>query len=399
MRASRGFVSEIQTTLPRRSPSVRPSRSAESARRLTAFPRHCRFRQLRTARGPRLPVGESRLSRGSQPVPSPHFAPTRASSISQPSRTRPYRAGLRAPSQRQGGTVSGTPRLDCDLAGDCWEYFDEELHPARLPRVTVAPTPEQRVETSKALDASVLLSCGNLSPVEVGLQGTVGFSDAARADASEDEPFYLGSLGLSAQNAVPSILPQQLELACLDGTSDSVSLQDLDISLAQPTFGVQPRGEDSVLFPESSVQVWIQLTIDGEVYRVRRPNPAAVQIDHSNGEFKSAAFRLRSHVNCGDSSVALVDLWIAMDDGATLNSPPTGSVTTPSAVSCSTSVPLTESFTDPDGDLASVRWFVDDVPLSDSTTAISITESHTLRAVAEDARGAATTATKQISCN
>ncbi len=223
---------------------------------------------------------------------------------------------------------------------------------------------------------------------------TRGASSVARR-----RPFYLGSLSLSAQNAVPSILPQQLELACLDGTSDSVSLQDLDISLAQPTFGVQPRGEDSVLFPESSVQVWIQLTIDGEVYRVRRPNPAAVQIDHSNGEFKSAAFRLRSHVSCGDSSVALVDLWIAMDDGATLNSPPTGSVTTPSAVSCSTSVPLTESFTDPDGDLASVRWFVDDVPLSDSTTAISITESHTLRAVAEDARGAATTATKQISCN
>jgi hypothetical protein len=45
-----------------------------------------------------------------------------------------------------------------------------------------------------------------------------------------------------------------------------------------------------------------------------------------------------------------------------------------------------------------VRWYVDDVLLAPSVTTIPMTGAHTLRAVARDARGASTTATKSISC-
>jgi hypothetical protein len=50
-------------------------------------------------------------------------------------------------------------------------------------------------------------------------------------------------------------------------------------------------------------------------------------------------------------------------------------------------------------DLVSVRWYVDDVLMSASTTSLAFTAAQELRAVATDARGARTTATKTIACN
>jgi hypothetical protein len=78
--------------------------------------------------------------------------------------------------------------------------------------------------------------------------------------------------------------------------------------------------------------------------------------------------------------------------------PPAIAITTPASVSCGANVTLTASTSDPDNDLDSVRRYVDDVLISPSTSKIRITQAHVLRAVAYDARGAATTTTKGISC-
>ena len=74
-------------------------------------------------------------------------------------------------------------------------------------------------------------------------------------------------------------------------------------------------------------------------------------------------------------------------------------ITTPSTVSCGTSTALTATASDPDGDLASVRWFVDGVLMAPTTTSMVFTGTHELRAVARDARGGATTAKKVVSCS
>jgi hypothetical protein len=59
---------------------------------------------------------------------------------------------------------------------------------------------------------------------------------------------------------------------------------------------------------------------------------------------------------------------------------------------------LTSTAAEPDSDLASVRWTVDHVLIAPSVTTLPMTGPHTLRAVARDARGAATTATKSVTC-
>jgi hypothetical protein len=57
------------------------------------------------------------------------------------------------------------------------------------------------------------------------------------------------------------------------------------------------------------------------------------------------------------------------------------------------------SFSDPDGDLDVVRWYLDDNLIEATTTSLTFTLGHTVRAVAYDDRGAATTATKTVTCN
>lgn len=84
--------------------------------------------------------------------------------------------------------------------------------------------------------------------------------------------------------------------------------------------------------------------------------------------------------------------------GSTVASPPSVTITSPSTISCPGTLSLSATVTDPDSDASSLRWYIDDVLMSSGTTSITMTEGHTLRAVARDARGAATTATHAVAC-
>jgi hypothetical protein len=53
---------------------------------------------------------------------------------------------------------------------------------------------------------------------------------------------------------------------------------------------------------------------------------------------------------------------------------------------------------DPDGDYDSLRWIVDGVLLEEIWPTIPFTESHEIKAVLRDSRGATGTATKAIAC-
>jgi hypothetical protein len=70
----------------------------------------------------------------------------------------------------------------------------------------------------------------------------------------------------------------------------------------------------------------------------------------------------------------------------------------PSTLTCPQTRALTGTASDADSDLASVRWLVDDVLLSASTTSMEFTQDHDLTAVVRDARGATRTVTKHVDC-
>jgi hypothetical protein len=97
-------------------------------------------------------------------------------------------------------------------------------------------------------------------------------------------------------------------------------------------------------------------------------------------------------------AVGTFELLLDVSAGPT-DAPPSVTITIPSSVTCDgTPVSLSSTTSDPDGDLDRVEWFVDDVLIDPSLSAMGFTAAHVVRAVAFDARGAATTATKSISC-
>jgi hypothetical protein len=60
---------------------------------------------------------------------------------------------------------------------------------------------------------------------------------------------------------------------------------------------------------------------------------------------------------------------------------------------------LTATVSDIDGDAGPVRWRVDGVWMAPGTNAMVVSENHLLEAVVRDARGATTTAIKELTCN
>ena len=84
--------------------------------------------------------------------------------------------------------------------------------------------------------------------------------------------------------------------------------------------------------------------------------------------------------------------------GGIVESPPSVTITSPSTVSCPGTLTLSATVSDPDSDVTSLRWYVDDVLMASGTTSMAMTQGHTLQAVARDARGGATTATHVVTC-
>ncbi len=80
-------------------------------------------------------------------------------------------------------------------------------------------------------------------------------------------------------------------------------------------------------------------------------------------------------------------IFLAHKDGMSETVPCDGSTTV-----------LSSNTWDDDGDLDTVEWFIDGVKMNSSVTSIPFTTAHELAVVATDARGAVTTATKDIQC-
>jgi hypothetical protein len=149
--------------------------------------------------------------------------------------------------------------------------------------------------------------------------------------------------------------------------------------------------------PIGSLLLQGTITIDGATFTIHATNEDPVFLAAAGGWLFAMDMQVEFDLPCGDSTLPLT-LEVDLQRGATLESPPTVSIGVASNVTCGSTVALSATASDPDSDLASVRWYIDDVLVAPGTSSVRFTQGHTLRAVARDDRGATTTATKVVTC-
>ncbi len=303
-----------------------------------------------------------------------------------------------ASASQDGSGIFPAQQLTCQLGQDCHPFFDEALAHAVPRRTTAASSPtgegeEYRVALGTASKIEVVT---NVATYASRLTGSVGYSFCTDGSVSAPCPFYLGSFDALASN---SFTPR---LRCEDSSIVQVPITNLLIKLAQPAFGIAKSGSGQTTkgFPAGSLIFESSFDVGSKHYQVRRSSRSNVQLTADGTTFQANNITMTVDVPCKSGKVAVTVRITARDpgNGSAIGKPPVVSINTPSSVTCGAATTLAATATDPNGDLDDVRWYVDNVLLSPTTTTMVFTRQHTLRAVARDLRGAATTAKKVVSC-
>ena len=299
------------------------------------------------------------------------------------------------PGQRHGEGLFSNQQLTCDLGDTCYAGFDELLRPVASDRVTAANASlgvdeEWRVNLGGQMQA--LASTGG-SPSSATLAGTIGYSLCAAGNGSAPCPFFLGSLDLELTQSL--VLPVTCE-----GVTETHTLSGLEIHLEQPAFGISQQGTAWKAFPPGALVLRSEGHLDGVPFEVRRPNQAALKLRAGQAWVLmqgADGASLEFSVPCGDDEIDVL-VWWGYSGVGVEDHPPQATIGVPSAVACPSTRTLSKSLYDADGDLASARWFVDGVLMQDGLTSMAFTQAHQLKLVARDARGATTTAIKNVGC-
>lgn len=300
---------------------------------------------------------------------------------------------------QDGSGIFGMESLACNLHDTCCAGFDESLCDiATTARVTPSSLPLSTGEEYRFdLDPnnSAVIGEAEGEDDQSALSGTVGFSLCSGGNGSGACPFHLGHLEVEAADDL------EVEVTCPDESTQTLELDNLEIRLAQPAFGIDGSGTDDKGFPPGALVFEGEFDIDSTHYTVRGPNTEVVLVDADDSHFFATNVEIQGTAPCGQGLTMATGTFrvVTNVEAAPIDAPPTISINNTSPISCPTSVTFSATASDPDSDLASVRWYVDDVLMSASTPGVTFTTSHELRAVATDARGARTTATKTIACN
>jgi len=285
--------------------------------------------------------------------------------------------------------------LDCDLRSTCAAAFDEDLAISSPRRPTSRTEPLHRgeewlLEVEGEVEAD---SSAAVAPVAAALAGTIGYSECAEGNDDGPCPFYLGSLELEL------LEPLTLALEC--GESPEVHvLDELTLRLVQPAFGIAEEDTDWRGFPAGALVFEAEGIVDQEPFRVVGPADREFEFIAADGWVQLQGLGgsyLELTAPCGEESVDVV-AWIGFSATAWPGEPPVITIDVPSEVECPSTVELAKTATDQESDIASVRWRVDGVLLSEETTSIPFTTAHELTAIVRDERGATRTAEKSITC-
>ena len=230
--------------------------------------------------------------------------------------------------------------------------------------------------------------------VDVAIAGTVGFSLCAGGNESGPCPFFVGHIELEATES------EVLDVEC-GGQWHQLPLSDLRVSLVQPAFGIDFENNAWKGFPPGGL-VFRSSVASGPFTAERvAPTQEIVFIEALGGWMKvlgTGGAGVVVHVPCGGETKE-VKSWFTLQSTTPLHGPPLVSIDMPSIVTCGTNVTLAATTADPDGDHEPTRWEVDGVLLDTSVTSIQIDESHLIRAIVRDARGATTTDEHLIDCS
>ena len=294
-------------------------------------------------------------------------------------------------SVKNGQGVFPGETVSCDLRDDCCEDFDELLCATVLDRVTPAPEMLGRGEEYRfALGNSEIELVTSAGTETASMTGTIGFSLCPQKNSSAACPFYLGSLELSTTQMA------SVTLDCTDGTQEVRRLNDLDLSLIQPAFGIDDQGDDAKGFPPAALLFDADITVDFTLYETWGTNLDNVVFDASSTSVLANDIELGFTVPCGDGSASVL-ARIDLEDTALLDSPPSATVSM-SPTRCNYPMYFNASVSDPDSDLDETRWYVDDVLMSQGVSSIVVTQGHTYRVEARDDRGAVTSDEQYVGC-
>lgn len=298
--------------------------------------------------------------------------------------------------QRHGEDLFSSGTLSCDLVTECHEAFDEVLA-AHGPR-RVSPAPDLLAVSTEwvlGLNGSIgALSSHSQGQVTASMTGEIAYASCTGGNASGPCPFYLGDLSMELTQ------PLTLALSC-DGATETHVLSSLSLSLAQPAFGMAQQSTFWRAFPPGALVFDASGVVDGVPFSMRRPTQEPVYIRALDGwsqlQGPDGAW-LEFAVPCGEDEVADVLVWWTYSSVNVEEHPPYAEINVPNTVPCPSTVALSKAVSDVDGDLASVRWFVDGVLMEDGITQLAFTQGHELRLVATDARGATRTDVEVKTC-
>jgi hypothetical protein len=292
--------------------------------------------------------------------------------------------------QQDGSELFPMQTLSCNLHTSCCEEFSSHLCPFRPDRVTpgnplLASTREQYV---LGLDGSTMMIAGAAAPT--GVDGVVRFSDADDT-AAEPQVVYVADLSIVSETST------ELELDCNDGSRATPTISLFAFGLTQPAFGVRRTGTAEVAFPPGALTYRIGVLVNSVITWVDAVNALPVY-----GELSPAGIDLQLaqvvRVPCNGGTTDIL-LMLDLVDDAVIAEPPEVTINLASTMSCPGVLGLSATVTDPNADVDTVRWFVDDHLLAPSVTQVTVPSgSPVFAVVACDSRGACTRAERTVSC-
>lgn len=297
---------------------------------------------------------------------------------------------------RDGSGVWMEESLPCSLIDSCCSAFEVDVCPAAPRRVTMAQSQLRRGEDwiVEVAGTLTLTSPEDETDVDVAIAGTVGFSLCPQGNENSACPVHVGHVHLEATES------ESLDVEC-GGQWLQLPLSAFEMQLVQPAFGIDLEDSSWIGFPPGALVFESQITSGPVVVRTIEPNQEIVFYEMVQGWLKGQGT---------GGSVVLVDVpcagetkqiksWFTVEATGALHGPPTVSIDMPSTVTCGASVNLVASAADPQGDHEPTRWEIDGVLLDASVGSIQVNQTHTLRAIVRDSRGATTVDTHSIECS
>lgn len=302
--------------------------------------------------------------------------------------------------ERDGSGIFTGEFLSCSLHEDCCFEFDEDLCTAAPDRVTPQMQPLGTNEEFRVLvnpSQSQVESTSGMTTDTATLDGEIGYSFCRDGNANAACPFYVGSVHLEANSSL------DVDVECPDGSLETITIDNLDVDLAQPAMGIDETGTNSKGFPTRSLVLDATFDVATQPYTVRGLNEVPVIVSAGVGEFDALDIPFRGEAPCTSGGTGTTrgefDISLRFSAQATLGEPPTVAITMPSSTTCGHRETFSATTNDPDNDIVSTRWYVDDVLMDAGETYVYFNTDHDIRAVVRDARGATATDEVTITCN